>query len=99
MNRHIHTRHPSAWHGLTDWTRPGYDSVEKSWLQNVLSVVHANMTDQKRLPARFFKSDSGKIPVREWLLALPQYDRKVIDDDIRTAEFGWPIGMSLYRSI
>ena len=57
------------------------------------------MTDQKRLPARFFESDTGKIPVREWLLALPQYDRKVIGDDIRTAEFGWPIGMPLCRSI
>jgi len=32
-------------------------------------------------------------------LGLAQDDRKVIGDDIRTAEFGWPIGMPLCRSI
>jgi len=31
--------------------------------------------------------------VREWLLELEAADRKLIGDDIRTAEFGWPIGM------
>tara|TARA_R110002074_G_scaffold50062_9_gene127597 strand:+ start:1734 stop:2117 length:384 start_codon:yes stop_codon:yes gene_type:complete len=68
-------------------------------LQIVLFVVHIAVTDEKRLPARFFESDAGKMPVREWLLDLPQDDRKVIGDDIRTAEFGWPIGMPLCRSI
>jgi antitoxin HicB len=45
---------------------------------------------EKRLPAAFFENDSGKMPVREWLLDLSDDDRKVIGDDIRTAEFGWP---------
>lgn len=57
------------------------------------------MTDKKRLPARFFESNRGRVPVREWLLSLSSEDRKVIGDDIRTAEFGWPIGMPLCRSI
>ena len=57
------------------------------------------MADEKRLPARFFESDIGRVPVREWLLSLSFEDRKVIGDDIRTAEFGWPIGMPLCRSI
>ena len=39
------------------------------------------------------------MPVREWLLRLSPEDRKAIGDDIRTAEFGWPIGMPLCRSI
>ncbi len=39
------------------------------------------------------------MPVREWLIALSSEDRKAIGDDIRTAEFGWPIGMPLCRSI
>ncbi len=39
------------------------------------------------------------MPVREWLLGLSPDDRKAIGDDIRTAEFGWPIGMPLCRSI
>jgi len=39
------------------------------------------------------------MPVRERLLSLSDEDRKAIGDDIRTAEFGWPIGMPLCRSI
>ncbi|WMS41503.1 type II toxin-antitoxin system RelE/ParE family toxin [Acuticoccus sp. MNP-M23] len=57
------------------------------------------MDDGKRLPARFFQSDAGRIPVRDWLLALTPADRKAIGDDIRTAEFGWPLGMPLCRAI
>ena len=57
------------------------------------------MSDAKRLPARFFQSETGKVPVRDWLLSLSPEDRKIIGDDIRTAEFGWPIGMPLCRPI
>ncbi|MEM9421088.1 MAG: type II toxin-antitoxin system RelE/ParE family toxin [Pseudomonadota bacterium] len=37
------------------------------------------------------------MPVRDWLLTLSPEDRKAVGDDIRTAEFGWPIGMPLCR--
>jgi len=57
------------------------------------------MADLKRLPARFFESTSGRIPVRDWLLDLSAEDRKAIGDDIRTAEFGWPVGMPLCRAL
>ena len=57
------------------------------------------MNDRKRLPARFFQSDAGNVPVRDWLVSLDPDDRKAIGDDIRTAEFGWPLGMPLCRSI
>lgn len=54
---------------------------------------------EKRLPAAFFENDAGRLPVREWLLDMSAEDRKVIGDDIRTAEFGWPIGMPICRSM
>ena len=57
------------------------------------------MTVPKQLPARFFVSATGRIYVREWILLLSPEDRKVIGEDIKTAEFGWPIGMPLCRSI
>ncbi len=57
------------------------------------------MTVPKQLPARFFVSDTGRIYVREWILSLSPEDRKMIGEDIKTAEFGWPIGMPLCRSI
>ena len=53
----------------------------------------------KVLPARFFRTVSGNEPVREWLKDLDKEDRAIIGDDIRTVEFGWPLGMPLCRSI
>ena len=57
------------------------------------------MNDLKRIRARFFKSVGGREPVRDWLLSLSDEDRKTIGDDIRTAEFGWPVGMPVCRPI
>jgi phage-related protein len=53
----------------------------------------------KRLPARFFRSDHGREPVREWLKRLEPEDRKRIGEDIKDVEFSWPIGMPLVRSL
>ena len=57
------------------------------------------MAPDKRLPARFFESSTGNTPVRDWLLELELEDRRAIGNDIRTAEFGWPLGMPLCRAI
>lgn len=51
------------------------------------------------LDARFFKSDSGTEPVRDWVRGLPAKDRKTIGEDIKTVQFGWPIGMPLVRKM
>jgi phage-related protein len=53
----------------------------------------------KRLPAHFYRSDSGREQVREWLKGLEAEDRKVIGEDIKDVEFSWPIGMPLVRSL
>ena len=53
----------------------------------------------KRLPARFYCSDSGREPVREWLKGLDPADRKAIGEDIKDVEIAWRIGMPLVRSI
>jgi phage-related protein len=37
--------------------------------------------------------------VREWLKELAPGDRKVIGFDIKTVEYGWPIGMPVCRAI
>jgi len=51
------------------------------------------------LMARFFRSDCGNEPVREWLKALEAEDRKVIGEDIKTVQIGWPLGMPLVRKM
>lgn len=54
----------------------------------------------KRVPAIFFRTEAGSEPVRDWLKALPYSDdRKRIGEDIKTVEFGWPIGMPVCRSL
>jgi phage-related protein len=63
-------------------------------------VPLAAMADElKRLPARFYRTDSGREPVREWLLGLPLEDRKILGEDIKDVEYSWPIGMPLVRSL
>lgn len=51
----------------------------------------------KRLPASFYRTRAGHEPVRDWLKSLSVDDRKVIGDDIRIVEFGWPVGMPVCR--
>lgn len=47
------------------------------------------------LEVRFFKTDGGTEPVRDWLRDLPAIDRKTLGEDIKTVQFGWPLGMLL----
>lgn len=54
------------------------------------------MSEAKRLPAVFFRSGDSE-PVREWLLSLTKDERAIIGADIKTVEFGWPIGMPTSR--
>src|SRR5215469_18507645 len=56
-------------------------------------------TDLKRLPARFYRFDTGREPVREWLKSLDASDRRRIGEDIKDVEFSWPIGLPLVRSL
>ena len=48
---------------------------------------------------RFYRTGHGREPVREWLKALPAAERKAIGDEIRTLQFGWPVGMPLVRKL
>ena len=51
------------------------------------------------LQVKFFRQDSGKEPVRDWLKELPIEERKIIGEDIKTVQWGWPIGMPLVRPL
>lgn len=53
----------------------------------------------KKIAARFYVSPAGNSPVRDWLLAMNQEDRRVIGKDIQKVEFGWPIGMPYCRPL
>ena len=51
------------------------------------------------LTVNFFRQESGNEPVRDWLRSLPAEERKLIGEDIKTVQWGWPLGMPLVRSI
>ncbi len=53
----------------------------------------------KRVPAIFYRTEAGGEPVREWLKELLPEDRKRIGEDVKTMEFGWPIGMPVCKPL
>lgn len=51
------------------------------------------------VPVRFYRTEMGTEPVLEWLRGLERVDRRTIGMDLMRAQFGWPIGMPLVRSL
>ncbi len=47
----------------------------------------------------FYRTEAGGEPVREWVKALSPDDRKRIGEDIKTVEFGWPVGMPVCKPL
>ena len=43
------------------------------------------------LEVRFFRTDAGAEPVRDWLKELPAAERRTIGEDIKTVQFGGPL--------
>jgi len=54
---------------------------------------------QITLGVRFFRTARGNEPVREWLKALGQLERRVIGEEIKTVQLGWPLDMPLVRKM
>ena len=57
------------------------------------------MSMDRPIPVVFFRLDSGREPVRDWLKGLDRESRKLIGQDIKTLQFGWPVGMPLARKL
>ena len=58
------------------------------------------MTDTaKQVRVAFFRTRDGAEPVREWLRSMPKEDRQQIGVDLKTVEYGWPIGMPTCRAL
>jgi phage-related protein len=51
------------------------------------------------LEVYFFKTEANNEPVRQWLKLLTAKDKKLIGEDIKTIQFGWPLGMPLVKHI
>jgi phage-related protein len=53
----------------------------------------------KPIPLAFWRSVTGREPVREWLKELSREDRRTIGRDIAKVQFGWPVGLPLCRPL
>ena len=47
----------------------------------------------------FYRTETGHEPVREWLRAFPRAERRIIGEQIKTVQFGWPLGMPVVRKL
>jgi transcriptional regulator with XRE-family HTH domain len=52
-----------------------------------------------RLTVRFFRESTGTEPVRDWLKGLASTEKREIGSDIKTVQFGRPIGMPVVDRI
>jgi hypothetical protein len=53
----------------------------------------------KPIPLVFWRSATGREPVREWLNELSREDKRTIGRDIAKVQYGWPIGLPLCRPL
>lgn len=67
--------------------------MDQKWYVEVAWMIH------KRIPAVFYRNENRREPVREWLLEMSKEERFCIGVDIKTVEYGWPVGMPVCRSM
>lgn len=67
--------------------------ANQNWYASIMK--QPTSTNQPTLEVRFFKTETGNEPVRVWLRALSSIDKKTIGEDVKTVQFGWPLGMPL----
>jgi phage-related protein len=51
------------------------------------------------LEVHFYSTEQGSEPVREWLKSMSALDKKRVGEDIKTVQFGWPLGMPLVKHL
>lgn len=51
------------------------------------------------LSVKFFQTESDREPVRDWLKSLPGEERRIIGEEMKMVQFGWPLGMPLVRKL
>ena len=54
---------------------------------------------KKIITVDFYEQANGREPVREWLKSLKKTERRIIGEDIKMVQEGWPLGMPLVRNL
>ena len=53
----------------------------------------------RKIPLVFYRASSGAEPVLDWLKSLSKEERRDIGQDLMRAQWRWPVGMPLCRSL
>jgi len=53
----------------------------------------------QKLGVKFYCTINGTEPVRDWIKGLRKEDKRTIGEDIKTLQFGWPLGMPLVKNL
>jgi phage-related protein len=56
-------------------------------------------SEGQRLHVHFYRTGAGREPVREWLRSLDKESKRILGEDIKTVQYGWPLGMPLVRNL
>lgn len=56
-----------------------------------------NTDAPQKIELVFYQTDAGNVPVRDWLVGLPEDQRRAIGQDLQRVQYRWPIGMPLVR--
>lgn len=54
-----------------------------------------NASPKKIISIDFYKQGNGREPVRDWLKSLKKEERRIVGEDIKMVQTGWPLGMPL----
>lgn len=81
------------------WRRGWAGRLLGRTLTQTLPMDVPTMVQSPSLRVVFYRSPSGREPVRDWLRSLEPETRRVFGEDIKTVQFGWPMGMPLVRSL
>lgn len=65
------------------------------------NAILSFMMDDPNLILRvvFYQSENKSEPVRDWLKSLTLEEKRKLGEEIKTVQFGWPLGMLLVRKM
>jgi phage-related protein len=62
-------------------------------------MVHMRMAESvaPKIELVFYRTSNGNEPVRDWLVELPEANRRAVGQDLQRVQYRWPVGMPLVR--
>ncbi len=91
--------HGRRWGFGRGFLSSGDDSQIKQVEKRTKKGTITGMGPGTKLEVFFYRTESGNEPVRDWLKGLDKQDRRTLGGDIRTVQFGWPLGMPVVRKL